>query len=138
RVLVRHPPADRAPTRAPRRRQAAPMSESRSLSLGRTGEAEWQRLSAASRVSPDKGVMAVFADSPELRNELRRRLVSIGAKLVRLEPGGDLVTRIQALAGSMGSPVAWVEGDGEDGWTEGLIALNRGRDLLWDGGAVVV
>lgn len=118
------------------------MSETRSLSLGRHGESEWEALRASYLLVPEKGVIAVFADSPEVRGELRRRLESLGAPVGQLAPGLDLLGRIQALAeGAERPPVAWIEAPTSDGditWFEGLAALNRGRDMLWDRGGVVV
>jgi predicted phosphodiesterase len=119
------------------------MSEVRGLSLGRHGEQEWEHFSAGYRLSPDKGIAAVFADSSEVRGEVRRRLESLAPQLVRFEPGGDLLARVQELAAGTTRPaIAWIEaqqgGEAESAWQQGLLALNRGRDRFADHGPVFI
>lgn len=117
------------------------MNERRSFSLGNKGEQEWRHLRAALKLSPARGLAFVAADSGEVRDEVRRRLESLAPALRCCKPGRDVLGRIHEIAfASAEPPVVWVEARDEDpdAWVQTLLALNRGRDLVWDRGPVFV
>ncbi len=115
---------------------------SRSFSLGREGEAQWERLRAAYVLSQRRGEFAlVVADSQDVRDEVRRRLQTLASRSKRIEPGDGVVEAIQGLARSKPEgdpiPVAWVEARAggltphdDQRWLEALVALNQGRDEI--------
>jgi hypothetical protein len=117
------------------------VSDRRRFSLGSRGEREWQHLRAALTLSPERALAFVVADSGAVRDEVRRRLESLVSAVVRCEPGSGVLRRIHAItADSDEPPVVWIEAsEGYDAqWVDALIALNRGRDLVWDHGPAFI
>ena len=80
------------------------MTTERSFSLGRRGEAEWQRLRAAYVLSRQSGVIAIVAsDSRDVRAEVRRRLEAMAPRLTIIEPGkGDPLIITEAGIAAVG------------------------------------
>ncbi|MCP4655764.1 MAG: NACHT domain-containing protein [bacterium] len=113
----------------------------RALSLGRDGEAQWDRLRASYALERRRGVVAVLSPDPKVLAECRRRLEALAAKLHRVVPDQRVVDAIQTLgaehAGAKQLPVVWLEAASQlseeelDGaWRHALTSLNWSRESL--------
>ena len=113
----------------------------RSFSLGRVGEQRWRMLAGAYQLDPGMGRALIIAEPRDVRDEIRRRLLSLGPLTV-LVPSVSVLEQIHGLAGGDQIPIVWIEATTdtavEDEWGRALMALNRGRDLIGDGGPVFV
>jgi len=123
------------------------VAEPRSLSLETEGERTWRLLEANHRLVPGRGCAIVISDSSDVRTEIRLRLETMAGGCVRIEPSRDVLAKIHEIARAAPRdqpPFVWIEvrdtmsGQPEAAWGEALMALNRGRDLVWDGGPVYV
>jgi hypothetical protein len=114
----------------------------RSFSLGRPGEAQWERLQGAYILSRRSGeIVLVASDSRDVRDEVRRRLQSMAPRVEVIEPGKGVTLAIHACAKTRAQgekiPVAWIEApasapspDEDMQWIEALALLNQTRDAL--------
>jgi hypothetical protein len=114
----------------------------RSFSLGRPGEAQWERLRAAYVLSRRSGeIILVTSDSRDVREEVRRRLESMAPRVDLIEPSKGVTLAVHACAKATKHgekiPVAWIEAPASSPspeedlkWIEALVVLNQTRDAL--------
>jgi len=117
------------------------MTAARTYDLGKDGENLAARLLASIRLAKGLDPVLVLASSPTALAELRRRLQAATSRFSLLEPGPNILERIEELAlrdegpeaiGEARRRVLWIEAEPFDleAWKETLVFFNRRREWL--------
>ncbi|MCP4657634.1 MAG: hypothetical protein GY856_19685, partial [bacterium] len=121
---------------------------SRYFSLGRDGEAQWERLRRSYELVRRRAVVIATSPDRKVLSECRRRLADLSPKLLRAVPDQRVVETIHDLAAQhlekKNLPVVWLESEGDrlsadelnEAWRHALSSLNVARERLADRGPV--